>query len=105
MSDILKAVFGRITDEYSSVDVPAEERITILSPTQFLLPGDLNLNDVNQIFTLQLDSEDFDTLGGWLLEQFGYLPSAGESYQKNKLVFTVEELSQRRIRRIKLSVL
>lgn len=104
MNDILKAVFGRITDEYSSADVPAEERITILSPSQFLLPGDLVLNDVNQIFTLQLDSEDFDTLGGWLLEQFGYLPSEGENYQHQKLIFTVEEISQRRIRRIKLSV-
>ncbi len=104
MNDILKAVFGRITDEYNSPDVPPEERITILSSSQFLLPGDLLLNDINQIFSLQLDSEDFDTLGGWLLEQFGYLPSEGESFHYNKLVFTAEEVAQRRIRRIKLSV-
>lgn len=104
MNDILKAVFGRITDEYSLIDVPAEERIKILSPNQFLIPGDLYLNEVNQIFTLQLQSEDFDTFGGWLLEQFGYLPTSGESIQKNKLIFTVEELSQRRIRSIRLSM-
>lgn len=105
MSDILKAVFGRITDEYSLADIPAEERISILSPTQFLIPGDLHLNEINQIFTLQLYSDDFDTLGGWLLEQFGYLPASGESIQRNKLIFTVEELSQRRIRSIKLTTL
>ncbi len=105
MSDILKAVFGRITDEYSLADIPAEERISILSPTQFLIPGDLHLNEINQIFTLQLYSDDFDTLGGWLLEQFGYLPASGESIQKSKLIFTVEELSQRRIRSITLTTL
>ncbi len=104
MSDILKAVFGRVTDEYSIQDIPAEERITIVSPSQFLIPGDLHLGEVNQIFKIQLVSEDFDTLGGWLLEQFGYLPSAGESIQKQKLIFTVEEMSQRRIRSIRLSV-
>lgn len=104
MSDILKAVFGRITDEYSIIDKPAEERIKIVSPNQFLIPSDLSLSEVNQIFTLQLHSDDFDTFGGWLLEQFGYLPVSGESIQRNKIMYTVEELSQRRIRSIKLSM-
>ena len=104
MDDILRAVFGRITDEYNVQDKPAEERITILSPTQFIIPGDLYLNDVNQIFNIYLVSEDFDTLGGWLLEQFGYLPVPEESLQKNKIMFTVEEQSQRRIKSIRLTL-
>ncbi|MBO5137759.1 MAG: HlyC/CorC family transporter [Spirochaetaceae bacterium] len=101
MDDVLNAVMGRITDEYAK-ETPPEKRIKILSATEFILPGDLRLNDVNEIFKLQCESEDFDTLGGWLLEQFGYLPSVGEVFSKKNNAFIVEDVSHRRIQTIRL---
>ena len=103
MDDILNAVMGRITDEYAK-DTPPEKRIKILSPTDFLLPGDLKLHDVNEIFKLKCESEDFDTLGGWLLEQFGYLPSTGEVFKQQKCIFVVEDQAQRRIQSVRLKI-
>ncbi len=75
MDDILKAVFGRITDEYSKSDLAPEERIDILSGREFLVPGNITLQDINGIFNLTLESEFYHTLGGWLLEAFDSLPS------------------------------
>ena len=48
MDDILKAVFGRVTDEYNTKNVPAEERIRITGKSEFLIPGDMLITDVNR---------------------------------------------------------
>jgi len=105
LDDILKAVFGRITDEYTETDVAAEERIEIINKNSFRIPGDLPLTIINEIFSLQLESQNFDTFGGWLLEEFDYLPSTGETLRRNNLVFTVEDQAQRRIKSIRLTFL
>lgn len=105
MDDILKAVFGRITDEYTDQDVPQEDRIEILNHTQFRVPGNIQLSTINDVFNLQLESEDFETIGGWLLEQFGFLPESGETLKRNDVVYTVEDQAQRKIISIRITFL
>ena len=53
--DVLKAVFGRITDEYNSKTIKPEERIRVTGKREFLIPGDMFLNDVNRIFSTDLE--------------------------------------------------
>lgn len=100
--DVLKAVFGRITDEYNSKTIKPEERIRVTGKREFLIPGDMFLNDVNRIFSTDFESEDFDSLGGWLLEQFGYLPENGEKLKIGSTTFTVEDVGSRRIQSIRM---
>lgn len=102
MDDILKAVFGRIIDEYNGVNKAPEDRIAVVGPSEFIVPGDMLLSDVNNIFGLQLASQEYDTLAGWLLEQFGYLPETSEHVLRFGLLFTVEEQRRRRIQRIRI---
>lgn len=104
MDDILRAVFGRVTDEYGSVEIPPESRITIVSTNEFLVPGDMKLDDVNDVLNLNLDSENYDTLGGYLLERFDELPSIGAVYKKSGILFIVEDQSARRIQRVRIKV-
>lgn len=100
--DILKAVFGRITDEYNSKSISPEQRIRITGKREFLIPGDMSLNDVNRIFNTNFESEDFDSIGGWLLEQIGYLPEHGEKLKIGTITFTVEDVGGRRIQNIRM---
>ena len=97
MDDILRAVFGRITDEYGETDIAPEKRITVINTNEFLVPGDMKIDDVNDVLNMNLDSEIYNTLGGWLLEHFGYLPSIGEVYKSEGIIFTVEDQASRRI--------
>ena len=60
------------------------------------------LSDVNNLFGLQLTSEECDTVAGWLLEQFGYLPEPAEHILRSGFLFTVEEQRRRRIQRIRI---
>lgn len=102
MEDILKVVFGRMSDENTYDDTPPEDKIQLVSLNTFIVPGDLKLDDVNEILGLHLESEEMNTIGGWLLEQFGYLPNAGNIVIKNKDIFTAEEVEQRRITSIRI---
>ncbi len=105
MDNLVKAVFGRITDGFDKKVRPAEDRITILSSTEFIIPGDIEIDEVNKIFKMHLASEDSDTFGGWLLETFDYLPEDGESIKKENIIYTVQSQKNRRIQSIKMKVI
>lgn len=102
MDDILKEVFGHITDEYGMAEIAPEKRITVLNTNEFLIPGDMKLDDFNDVMKMNLDSDSFDTIGGWLLERFGELPSTGAAYKDTGAVYIVEDQSARRIQRIRI---
>ncbi len=101
MDDILRVVFGRITEEKNE-HVSPESRIKLAGAGEFIVPGELLLDDINEFFKLGLESEYFMTLGGWLIEQFGYLPSSGEIFKWKNMLFVVEDQSQRRIVTVRL---
>lgn len=102
MTDIMKVVFGRMSDENRHEEIPPENRIKVISPKEFILPGDLKLEDVNNLLQLNLESEFYNTLGGWVLEQFGTLPSTGQVLIHKKNLFIVDEQVNRRIMRVKI---
>ncbi|QTQ12766.1 HlyC/CorC family transporter [Treponema parvum] len=104
MDDLLRSVFDRITDEFSISEIPPEKRIKILSANEFLVPGDMHIKDVNSVLKLNLKSENFITLGGWLLERFDALPSTGESIKKDGMLFVVEDQASRRIQTVRIKL-
>jgi putative hemolysin len=88
---------GRLYDEYDHHERTPAERIQIISEKEFLVPGDIKLADFNEIFSFASESEYYDTLAGWLLEQFGFLPSEGEVIRRGKYVFEIEDQIRQRI--------
>lgn len=104
IEDVIKTVFGRMTDENSYDNLPAEEKIKMLSFNTFLVPGDLRLEDVNEFLNLSLESESMNTIGGWVLEKIGHLPSVGDVTKFGKTVFITEDVLQHRIVSVKVIV-
>ena len=105
MDDILRSVFGRITDNFDDGEGNPVNRIQVINANKFSVPGETRLEDLNSIFSLSLDSEEFDTLGGWLLEQFGSLPSTGEAIRRGNVIYLVEDQAQRRIKSVLMTFL
>ncbi|MBQ0051189.1 MAG: HlyC/CorC family transporter [Treponema sp.] len=101
MDDILKAVFGRSVSGEND-EVPPENRIQTITPREFMVPGDMKLGDLNELLKLELESEDYDTLGGWLLEQFDELPETGEVIRRDGIFFKIELQAQRRIQSVRI---
>lgn len=104
MKDLLQAVFGHMTDEYSVHEVAPEKRIKISGTKEFLVPGDMKLDDINDVLKLNLDSENYETLGGWLLERIGELPSVGAVYKNDGTVYIIEDQSARRIQSVRIKL-
>lgn len=102
MEDITNVVFGRMTDDFTTQNVAPEDKIKLISHDTFVVPGDMKIDDVNEILGLNVESEEMNTIAGWLLEQFGYLPQAGNVLIHEKRIFTVEEVEQRRITSIRI---
>ena len=104
IEDVIRLVFGRMTDENSYDNIPAEDKIQLVNANTFIASGDLKLDEVNSILHLNLHSQEMNTLGGWVLEQFGYLPSSGMVVLKNKVLFTVENVEDRRITSVRIRI-
>lgn len=102
LDDVMRGLFGRMSDAGNHNEIPAESRVKIISPKEFLVPGDMHLSDVNSILNMNLQSENFSTLGGWLLEKFDSLPSSGEALRYKENLFIVEDQSQRRITLVRI---
>ncbi len=97
MKDVMTVVFGKMKDENLQEEIPPENRIKVISAQELLLPGDMKIEDVNGLLGLDLESDYYNTLGGWILEQFGHLPYVGQVLIHKKNLFIVEEQVNRRI--------
>lgn len=102
IEDVLEQIVGEIEDETDKLE---EEDI---KPTDekgvFLVPALCTIEDFNEFFKAELSEEEFDTIGGILVQQFGHVPSRDEELMFNKLHFKVIKSDGRRIKMIQVSV-
>jgi len=98
LEDIIEEIIGEIQDEY---DLSEEDLVQQVGPDEYIFLGRIDLDDFNQTLNSQLPKIESDTLAGYLYDQFGYVPHDGESIQTDGLLLTIEQVSGRRIRRVR----
>ena len=76
LEDILEEIVGEIHDEY---DENEEDFIKEIGEREYMIEGSTNLDDLNDRLDLQLESEDYDSLGGFIIEHLDRLPEEGDS--------------------------
>ena len=101
MEDILEEIVGEIRDEY---DRDEEKSIRRVAPNTYLIEGNVKIDDVNEVLQLHLASEDYESIGGYVLEQLEHFPKEGECVTKGGISFTVTHMEQTRIAEVKLSL-
>lgn len=93
IEDILEEIVGDILDEYDNeVDL-----IEKLSDNVFLVKADVSIEEINEIFGIDLPEEDFDSLGGFVFGTLGRVPVQGDIVIYENLQMTVVKLHNRRI--------
>lgn len=80
MDCLCRVVFANMADDNLAHSPSPLERVKVITDDECIIPGDIRIEDANELLGTDLASDDFTTMGGWLLEQFGYLPSTGEMY-------------------------
>ena len=96
LEDLLEEIVGEIRDEY---DADEEEDFKEIVPKQeYLAKGSAKLDDLNEALDLHLETEDYDSIGGFVIEQLDHLPVPGEScITDNHLKLVVDQVDKNRI--------
>ena len=68
---------------------------------EYIFHGSIPLDDFNEIMGSALSTEQADTLGGYMFSRMGHVPKVAERLEEDGLALTVEQISGRRIRRVR----
>ncbi len=95
MEDLIEEIVGEIRDEHDDEERPM---FRILDSKTLVADGAIRLDLLaEELDVPEFDSEGIETLGGFLMEAFGRIPSVGEKLERGGFEFTVEELDEQRI--------
>ena len=102
IEDLVEEIMGDINEEYEEVT----PEIQAVSETEYILDGGILIEDLNEELGLKLETENYDTLSGYLIEQLGHIPAKEDRdvIREENLVFTVMEVKDNRIIRVELQI-
>ena len=97
LEDLLEEIVGEIRDEY---DEDEEQALVEVGPGEYVVEGSMKLDDLNDQLDLELESEDYDSIGGLIIGQLDRLPEEGESVVCDGIRLVVDRLDKNRIDRV-----
>ena len=101
LEDILEELVGEIYDEHDEVEVLSRK----VGEDTYLVSGTHNLEELFEAFGMNVREEfDSTTVGGWLTEQLGKIPAAGEKLTFENLEITVAKANNKRVLEVKIKV-
>jgi len=99
IEDIIEEIVGPIQDEY---DVGEEDEIQFISPNEVVLDGRVSVDDVNELLKLNIAADDYDTIGGYVLNQLGAAPKVGATLKLGNAELRVEAVQGTRIKKVRI---
>jgi CBS domain containing-hemolysin-like protein len=100
IEDILEEIVGDIQDEY---DTEEPDFKALPNGEGYILEAGMSIDDVNELMHVDLPTEQSDTLGGFIYDQLGEVPSVGAQVHYAGLLFEVLDVSDRRILKVKVT--
>ena len=102
LEDLLEEIVGEIRDEY---DEDEEDPVIKLSDREYQVLGSMNLEDLCDIIPLGFSSEDYDTIGGYIVGAFDHFPGVGETYvSENGIIVRVLAVEKKRITKLRIKL-
>lgn len=102
MEDLLEEIVGEIHDEY---DYNEEDNVFAINDNEYLVQGSMNLEDLCDYLDIHLESEDYDSVAGYLLGLLDHLPVEGEVVTaEDGTVLRVDKMDKNRIEKVYLRV-
>ena len=95
--DIFEKIVGQISDEYDTED---DEDILQIGPRRYIIDAATNIDEINQKFGTELECQEFDSLGGYIIENIDRFPKLNEVIKIDDLKFTIVKKTKNRIEKI-----
>jgi len=98
LEDLVEEIVGDIQDEYDDHEVSIE----VIQENEYVVDGSTKIDIVNEMIGLHIETEDFDSIGGFIIGEFGRLPEVGERIEHGGVEFVVESVEKNRIEKLRI---
>ncbi len=98
IEDLVEEIVGEISDEY---DMHTQE-IETIREGEYIVDGSTRIEELNELIGTEIESEHYDSIGGFVIELMGRLPRQGESVEHMGTKFIIESMERNRIRKIRV---
>lgn len=99
IEDLLEELVGEIADEYDD----EEPMVEVVSENELLVDARLDVDALGELTGVDLSAEDFDTVGGLVLDLAGRVPHEGESFDFKGLMLVADQVQGRRVSRVRVT--
>ena len=100
LDDIIEKMLGHVGDEYE----PEGLDIQNVTETEFIVEGSAKIEHVNDMLGVELESSEFESIGGYVIGLLGMIPHAGDVAQAEGLKFSVETMERNRITQLRITL-
>lgn len=102
LEDLLEEIVGEIRDEY---DTDEEDLVKKINDYEYIIEGSMKLDDVNDLLNLDISSDDYDSIGGIIIELLDHLPETGEEVTtKDGIRLVAETVDKKRIEKVHMYI-
>lgn len=98
IEDLIEEIVGDIEDEYDK----RVKEIEVIKEDEYLTYGNVRIEDINEMIGTIIESEDFDSIGGFIMGILGRLPEIGETIEYNNTKFIIEGIEKNRITKLRI---
>lgn len=98
MEDLVEEIVGEIHDEYDL----HEQEIEVIKEDEYIVEGSTKIDLVNEMLGINIESEEFDSIGGFVVGELGRMAEVGDTVSYQSITFEVEEIDKNRIERLRV---
>lgn len=98
IEDLVEVIVGDIEDEYDEED----DEIIVIQEDEYVVEGSTKITDINELIGVKLESEEFDSIGGFIIGYLRRLPEENEVIEVDNIRFCIESLDKNRIKKIRI---
>ncbi|EGT4232488.1 TPA: HlyC/CorC family transporter [Clostridioides difficile] len=98
IEDLVEVIVGDIEDEYDE----EEDEIQVIKEDEYIVDGSTKIGDVNELIGVNLESDEFDSIGGFIIGHLSRLPEENEVIEVDNIRFCIESIEKNRIKKIRI---
>ncbi len=98
IEDLIGEIVGDIEDEYDD----ANTSIEVIKDNEYIVDGSVRLHDIGDLIGIDMESDEFDSVGGLIIGELGRMPEEKEEIECDSMKFIVENIDKNRIKKVRI---
>mgnify|MGYP004633333019 FL=1 len=101
LEDLIEEIVGDIKDEFDASETDA---IRCIGTDEYEIEGSTKLDDLNDVLGTEIESEDYDSIGGHMIELLDHLPKEGETVKEGNCLYSIKKMDKNRVEIVYLKI-